>query len=85
MWAGPQRERPTLFWLDTLCIPVEEQFREYRKKAIDSMARIYTRAASVFVLDPDLGSISYHSLEKDHASILGLIASSPWISRSWPL
>ena len=75
----------TLFWLDTLCIPVGESLEMYRQKAIDSMAQIYAGANKVLVLDPELQNIpsgrGFPSIDmvKNHIHI------SPWMSRSWPL
>lgn len=47
-------EKPILFWMDTFCIPVGEASQFARRKAIDSMAEIYSGATAILVLDPNL-------------------------------
>ncbi|KAI5994631.1 hypothetical protein EDC04DRAFT_3096758 [Pisolithus marmoratus] len=39
------------FWLDTLCVPVGDALKEYRKKCIIRMRTIYQEAEAVLVLD----------------------------------
>lgn len=75
------------YWMDTLCIP--NNHPDERKKAINSMARIYAGAASVLVLDPTLSRIQRdqlgsHPLWKARREQL-LVQASPWMARSWPL
>ena len=76
---------PSLFWLDTLCIPMAKGLEKYRTKAIGSMAQIYAAADKVLVLDPDLQKVPSKDLV-NQADLLGThIGVSPWMSRSWPL
>ena len=45
------------FWIDTLCVPVREEFKDFRKRCIVNMRNIYERAAAVLVLDAGLQEI----------------------------
>jgi hypothetical protein len=91
-WASHWKKRPALFWLDTLCIPVADEYKDQRKKAIDSMAQLYAGARKVLVLDPylqllpsDVLRYSWY-LESLDPDLLELyIRVSPWMGRSWPL
>ena len=76
--AEPPRK---LYWLDTLCVPLRSP--EHRKRAIDSMARIYAGAVNVLVLDPTLQKETYTSLTPNELDVL--VATSPWMGRSWTL
>ncbi|KAI1374170.1 hypothetical protein F4677DRAFT_461708 [Hypoxylon crocopeplum] len=42
--------KPSHFWIDTLCVPVQKQFKDLRKKCIQDMRRIYECSCSVYVL-----------------------------------
>jgi Heterokaryon incompatibility protein (HET) len=46
-----------LFWLDTLCIPSDSEYKELRQKAINQMDFIYARASQVLVLDRELQNL----------------------------
>jgi hypothetical protein len=74
-----------LFWMDSLCIPVGEDLKLYRKDAIKSMAEIYAAATSILVIDPELQQISLRSNGLDMNSITRYIQCSPWMARSWTL
>ena len=80
-WYGS--EQPVLFWIDTLCIPVGHDFRTSRRKAINSMAEIYSSADAVLVLDTWLQSLSFGGLEMEQA--LAQVLCSSWMSRCWTL
>ena len=80
---GIDSEQDVLIWIDTFCIPVGEDFQSARRKAIDSMALIYSKASTVLVLDPGLQNVSYHNLGAEQA--LALVLCSPWMSRCWTL
>ena len=74
-------KKSTLFWLDTLCIPVGAQFSDLRSKAINDMALVYATAMQVLVLDAELRQ---HPCEGTLANeLLALILGSNWMSRSW--
>lgn len=76
-------ENEVLFWMDTFCIPVGKSFKPTRRKAVDSMAPIYSGASAVLVLDPELQSLSYCNLGVEQA--LALVLRSSWMSRCWTL
>ncbi|KAK3349201.1 hypothetical protein B0T25DRAFT_236864 [Lasiosphaeria hispida] len=41
---------PSHFWIDTLCVPVQKENKELRKKCIQDMKRIYESSCAVYVL-----------------------------------
>lgn len=41
---------PSHFWIDTLCVPVQKENKELRKKCIRDMGRIYESSCAVLVL-----------------------------------
>jgi hypothetical protein len=43
-----------LFWMDTLCIPVRDEHKDLRSRAINQMASIYAAAVQELVLDAEL-------------------------------
>ena len=43
-----------LFWMDTLCIPVDDEFVELRTEAINKMAAYYAQATGTLILDSEL-------------------------------
>lgn len=70
-------------WIDTLCIPVAEELKEYRKRAIRLLGRTYTKAVGVLVLDRELSHF-----ESSKASILELairVICCGWLKRLWTL
>lgn len=75
--------RPVYFWLDTLCIPVGNAYQTARQAAIDMMAKIYSGAAHVLVLDVYLQNIVFDRLPLEQA--LGHILSCSWMFRCWTL
>ncbi|KAI0668107.1 hypothetical protein C8Q78DRAFT_1155806 [Trametes maxima] len=71
------------FWIDTLCVPVDKNAKEFRKKAIQLLGETYYKAIAVLVLDKQLESV-------DGATApfleFGLrILSGGWIKRLWTL
>lgn len=70
------------FWIDTLAIPVEEIYRRQRKKAIQSMSRIYSGAQYTIVLDAGLMSVSKG---EGYVQAAMSIAVSGWLTRLWTL
>jgi len=84
-----------LYWLDTLCIPtkpIETQpsdqvdngvLPDYIRNAMNSMALIYAGAAEVLVLDPHLQNKKVSDFDSKEIDLI--IASSPWMARSWTL
>ncbi|KAI0759043.1 hypothetical protein C8Q74DRAFT_281064 [Fomes fomentarius] len=76
------RRGPAL-WIDTLCIPVAPELKEFRKLAIRMLARTYTEASGVLVLDRELCRFESHT-----ASVLELgirAVCSGWCKRLWTL
>ena len=72
--------KPTLFWIDTLCIPVGESFVEYRKLAIQRMRSTYQRAKKVLVLDKEILSGSKNARPRERVARIVL---STWMRRLW--
>ncbi|KAF2106821.1 hypothetical protein BDV96DRAFT_654382 [Lophiotrema nucula] len=80
--------RPTLFWMDTLCIPVSRDIgdastKRLKVRAINMMAAIYGRASQVLVLDSTLQQCRLATMR--NIEILARIAFCNWIGRSWTL
>ncbi|MCJ1233303.1 hypothetical protein MMC14_001258 [Varicellaria rhodocarpa] len=76
-------DSPLYFWMDTFCVPVGEDFKFARKTAIGSMAKIYTGAITVLVLDPELQHIKHQGMTIE--SLLAYVLCSAWMSRCWTL
>lgn len=70
------------FWLDTLCIPVGDNYAEIRKLAILDLAKVFSGASKVLVLDAEVEEVSLasHPLEKEMRLI-----TSDWMRRVWTL
>ena len=64
-----------LFWLDTLCVPVEAG---YRRKAIRKMRETYSNAKMVIVVDKDLLALKGHDFLR-----LQQLIQSDWMRRLW--
>ncbi|KAH6625142.1 hypothetical protein C7974DRAFT_195424 [Boeremia exigua] len=79
---NPERQ-PPLFWMDTLCIPVDPKHEHLRKKAINQMASIYAAAIRELVLDAEL--MQYEAATSSALGILARVACSAWMTRSWTL
>lgn len=76
--ASPQ----CLFWIDSLCIPVGEQYRDLRRKAILRMREIYANAWGVLALDAEVARFSgLRTVEEN----LARIVCSLWMRRCWTL
>ncbi|KAJ7257577.1 hypothetical protein B0H12DRAFT_1232599 [Mycena haematopus] len=74
---------PVGLWMDTLCIPVDPNAKEYRKKAIHLMGKTFNDANAVLILDRELAIV-----ESTTASFLELglrILCSGWMKRLWTL
>ncbi|KAL1981334.1 hypothetical protein VTN96DRAFT_2775 [Rasamsonia emersonii] len=72
-------DKPGLFWLDTLCVPIRG---EYRPVAIGRMRRTYESAAKVLVLD---GELETASMRTTPVECLMRIVCSGWMRRLWTL
>ncbi|KAI1198201.1 hypothetical protein F5X97DRAFT_300200 [Nemania serpens] len=73
-----QESSNTLFWIDTLALPVDQKAR---KVAIRSIPLIFTRASAVLVLDPTL----YEHVFVNAEEAMLRIRYSLWKSRLWTL
>ncbi|KAH9893642.1 hypothetical protein C8Q73DRAFT_697870 [Cubamyces lactineus] len=70
-------------WMDTLCVPVQDALKPYRKKAITMMSQTYKDAYAVLVLDREL-----QGLDTEKVSVLEqelLTAFVGWTRRLWTL
>ena len=68
------------FWVDALCIPENQSMR---KNAIRSMAQIYSKAATVLVLDSGLNHDSAEELDAEELCVK--ILTTDWNQRLWCL
>lgn len=68
------------FWLDTLCVPVGDALKEYRKKCIIRMRTIYQEAEAVLVLDLGMQQVSSSASILDRTIAL---FQSAWWRRLW--
>ena len=74
---------PKLFWIDTLCIPVDPKSSDLRMKAINKMDAVYAHAREVLVLDSEIQRLSIK--ETHPCELLARLAYSSWMGRSWTL
>lgn len=79
--------KPILFWMDTLCIPVKDEDVAFRIAQIDSMASIYKGAWICLVLDAELMKInpvdSSTTKFRNHRYDLSLEVYSRVLSSVW--
>ena len=74
---------PKLFWMDTLCIPVDPKSSDLRIRAINKMDAVYAHAREVLVLDMEVQRLS---ISDTHPSeLMARLAWSSWMGRSWTL
>lgn len=79
--ASPKK-RITNFWLDTLCVPQDAQYKDSKRQAIDSIPEVYGRSRIVLVLDDLLLQAESH----ESSTILGIrILACEWMRRVWTL
>jgi hypothetical protein len=81
-----------LFWMDTLCIPVqaappgisipESVLRDTREKAIDKMNIVYSSSKHTLVLDAEMRTLP---MTANHTTKLAYIQCCGWTTRSWTL
>ncbi|KAM4064589.1 hypothetical protein HRG_005043 [Hirsutella rhossiliensis] len=76
------RRQPVGFWMDTLCVPVAEEHKDLRSKAIKQMRAIYEAADRVLVLDNRVEQLAVSSSICDRAARLVV---SNWQGRLWTL
>ena len=80
--AGNSSSVPELFWIDTLAIPVHEDFTTQRGKAISQMHNVYAYAKYTIVLDLSLMRVTMGSGYSNPAM---KITMSRWMTRLWTL
>ncbi|KAK5098166.1 hypothetical protein LTR70_006366 [Exophiala xenobiotica] len=73
----PRGDHPVPFWIDTICVPLEQPGR---RNAIISMRDVYVRAEKVLVLDSVLSEVSCETYAGD---LLMRIRASTWVRRVW--
>lgn len=74
--------REPAFWIDTLCIPVAQEYKMFRKVAIGRLATTFREASQVLVLDADL-----QCTPKDVSAteLATRVMCSGWMRRLWTL
>ncbi|KAF3914814.1 hypothetical protein ABW20_dc0103032 [Dactylellina cionopaga] len=75
-----KQQVPIGLWLDTLCIPLE---KDYRKLAIKRMVDTYAKSDRVLMIDAELTRIPMDQIPK--RELLVRIAGSNWMRRMWTL
>lgn len=73
----------TPFWMDTLLVPAGKEFEVFKKRALNSMAKIYKNANSVLVIDS--GVAASCSKSSSATEIILHVTLSNWIRRLWTL
>ena len=74
--------RQPAFWIDTLCVPVDPQLKDFRKLAISRFDDTFRHARQVLVLDADL---QRSSVRGSRMEIATRIFCSGWMRRLWTL
>ena len=83
-----KRTTNSLFWMDTLCIPVQDVpsgvpiVGDIRRKAIDKMSIVYSSSSHTLVLDAEMRTIP---MAANHVTKLAYIQCCGWTTRSWTL
>ena len=72
--------RDNLFWLDTLCVPIE---RRFRRLAITRMGDTYALCHKMLVLDAELERLPYS--DRSYEESLMRVLVSAWMRRVWTL
>jgi hypothetical protein len=72
-----------LFWMDTLCIPVDNEYAALRTEAINKMAAYYAQATGTLILDSELQTLRMSVLIAEE--ILARIAYCAWAGRCWTM
>lgn len=76
------RKNVSLFWIDTLCVPLHYEYWHHQELAIRKMAQVFKDANRVIALDASLQTVSRHA---NYNEIAIRIALSPWTRRLWTL
>ncbi|KAL8718428.1 MAG: hypothetical protein Q9181_008201 [Wetmoreana brouardii] len=78
---GETERETSLFWIDTLCVPVRP--RELQTMALNRMRDPYERAEHVLVLDSHLRSLD--STKLTTTELFAQVSCSSWMRRLWTL
>jgi Heterokaryon incompatibility protein (HET) len=78
--SSQESGRPSLAWIDSMCIPKRE---DLRSSAIRSMASIYREAHQTIVIDSSL--LNFHPNRRPLQELAIRILSSTWMKRLWTL
>lgn len=73
---------PVILWLDTFCVPVGEENRSDRNRAIERMAQTYSDAKNTLVLDSE---IRQASVSHNRSELIMRLYCSAWMRRLWTL
>jgi hypothetical protein len=77
-----QPQIPIYFWIDTLAIPVGNEYQDEQRKAIQKMHKMYNLATYTIVLDAGLMTQGRGS---SYAETAMKITTCYWITRLWTL
>ena len=81
--VASRSRNPKLFWMDTLCIPVDPKSSDLRIRAINKMDAVYAHAREVLVLDTEVQRLNIS--ETHPTELMARLACSSWMGRSWTL
>lgn len=84
---GYHKERenvqPLPFWMDTLLIPVNDEHKSVRKKAILQIYAVFSKAKYTLVIDNGLNNMTWN--DRDYTTTAMRILASGWMRRLWTL
>ncbi|KAH8878604.1 HET domain-containing protein [Thozetella sp. PMI_491] len=72
------RKKPFAFWMDTLCVPLEQP---YRSLAISRMKDVYAKATMTVVLDSELQAFEFRGSSNEELALR--MGQSGWMRRAW--
>ncbi|USP81484.1 uncharacterized protein yc1106_08758 [Curvularia clavata] len=75
--------KPLPFWIDTLAIPVSDEYKSARKKAVSQIYKVYSRARYTIVIDNGLSNMAWD--HQDYTTTAMRILASGWMRRLWTL
>ncbi|KAI9810232.1 MAG: hypothetical protein M1827_006366 [Pycnora praestabilis] len=70
------------FWMDTLCVPVTQEYNTIRKFAIKSMATYYQQAEKALILD---GELMDTACDTSNEEVCMRVSTANWWRRLWTL
>ncbi|KAH8745243.1 hypothetical protein F5882DRAFT_236070, partial [Hyaloscypha sp. PMI_1271] len=73
---------PCLIWMDVLCVPIANEYRESRKMAVSQIAQMFRDAEGILVLDTTLLETP---LQFGAVELAIRIIGSDWMRRVWTL